>query len=183
VFYTTISGVREWSDRDWIWTGIPWAKASRGHDLVNVVRLHPLRPGAWYTVTVPNSVWVTLTLSERRDFLMSFLRTKDEIREAADEVTGGHDAQFAADFPALHEYLTALKDPQGKRRQTATVTVSVCDGVWKASLNDRHTAHSLFVTAGSVQDAFLALEAVLVSPRPPWRPNPWQQGGNKGRGS
>jgi len=183
VFYTTMNGVREWSNRDWTWTGIPWARASRGDGLVNVIRLHPFHLRAWYTVTVPNSVWVKMTLSERRDFLMSFLRTKDEIREAADEVQGGFDAQFACDFPALHEYLTALKDPQGKRRQTATVTLSVSDGAWKASLNDRHTAHSLFVTAESVRDALLALEAVLVSPRPPWRPNPWQQGGNKGRGA
>ena len=90
------------------------------------------------------------------------------------------DADFAAECPAIWEYLTLDRYPDGKRRQRATLTVLVEDGVWKYCLNDRGQHRSCWATGRTHEEARRALEATLASGTPSWRHyEPWGRGKHK----
>jgi len=112
---------------------------------------------------------------------MSFI---DKHRQTGSLSNGGQltDRVFQADYPALFEYLGLTQYPDGKSRQTASLTLFSEDGLWKACLNDRETAQVLFVTETSFGVLLAALELLLQSDRPPWRPGRASgSGGSKGK--
>jgi len=128
--------------------------------------------------------WLKQTQDEREREAVSYIRKRDEMLAQGVEGAIPLDDAFQQKHPAAFEYLTSLIGPDGRSRRTSTFTLSAEDGQWKGCLNDRETGFQLFVTAGSVTDLFERLEAVLTSPEPHWRRNPWvdkQRGDNKGR--
>lgn len=81
------------------------------------------------------------------------------------------DTQLQARCPALWEYLTCDRWEDGKPRQVSTLLVFCEDGVWKACLNDRAAARSLWVVLDVPSGAWDAVERTLTGERPDWRPN------------
>lgn len=79
---------------------------------------------------------------------------------------------FVARFPAISEFLTVGQYPDGTARERSAITLmaSESDG-FKAVLNDRDNARSLWATAGTAEGLFVALEALLCDPKAPWRPS------------
>jgi hypothetical protein len=80
---------------------------------------------------------------------------------------------MAKRYPALHEYLTASRDPEGKVRQTCSLAIYGHLGRFKAFLNDRDCGAAIGVESDSVAGLLGALEAELESDAPSWF---WRQG-------
>lgn len=74
-----------------------------------------------------------------------------------------------ATFPALGEFLTETKYPDGKSRETSTITVFVQDGMVKVCLNDRDQGRVLFRAGEDVVTALQALEDALTGDDADWR--------------
>lgn len=79
------------------------------------------------------------------------------------------DDDFAGKYPILAQFMCAIVDDDGKTRQTSTVNIFVEMGVVKASLRERDHALTLWVTSGSVEGIFEALEDALNKNPPEWR--------------
>lgn len=73
---------------------------------------------------------------------------------AADEV-------MAKKFPALLEYLTETRWPDGKPRVTSTVLILCEDGYFKACVNDRANSRTAWCSAKSYAELLVALEKGL----------------------
>ena len=123
--------------------------------------------------------WSVMSWDERQEFAMSYLRKPEVPASNGDGPCPAVSSQFARLYPALTEYMTATKGPDGRDRQVSTVMLVVDpDGV-KACLNERQTGHQLWVTCDSVEEAFGALEAALTAHRVNWRVSKYQQGQNR----
>lgn len=72
------------------------------------------------------------------------------------------DLSFSTERPNLAEYLCAQAYGDGTPRKTATLTIFVDDGAFKASLNDRDNERSLFVSGSGFYDVLDVLEALLL---------------------
>jgi len=81
-----------------------------------------------------------------------------------------HDADLAAACPALHEFLTLSRLPDGKTRQTATLSVFVEGSLWKCVLNERESNLTLWATAETLQGLWMELEQRLTADQVDWRP-------------
>ena len=79
------------------------------------------------------------------------------------------DGEWLSLLPALHEFLTLGRHPDGSTRRTATLTIFVDCGAFKTYLNERETGCSLCASGASVNDALSALEVLLEGENPPWR--------------
>lgn len=80
-------------------------------------------------------------------------------------------------FPLLSEYLCCTSWDDGKPRQVATLLIVTECGAWKACLNDRAQARSLWVSAEGFDSLLWAVETALGSPAPGWRPaKVWSKG-------
>lgn len=77
--------------------------------------------------------------------------------------------EWAKRHPALQEYLTETKYPDGGERKTSTLMLFVDAGEWKGCLRDRDTSRTLWVTAGSLPELLTTLEATLASGGGDWR--------------
>lgn len=96
----------------------------------------------------------------------------EKAKQAAAKKVGpqaAKDADFAKDYPALHEYLTEVLTSAGELRQTASLSIFTQDGCFKAYLNDKETGMSLAAAGDSFTGLLEALEAMLQSPATPWR--------------
>lgn len=71
--------------------------------------------------------------------------------------------------PLLLEYLTSTAWGDGSERETATLTVFVEEGRWKACLNDRARHRSAFVAAKGLADLLVGLEEGLQEDDLDWR--------------
>jgi len=154
------------------------AKVERSGNVVLVTRYAPRRykrqkPEVEYRWTIPLDLWLSGTLAEMEDYVVSFIRSKDQLRASSVEIPVGIDPEAQELFPGLMEYLTRAKDDNGRPRKTATMTILVQDGAWKATLNDRETGYQCWVTGGSALEAIRALEAAVCDPRTVWRANPF----------
>lgn len=106
---------------------------------------------------------------DQRVQMMSFLKRKVEEVKAATKTTMAT-CPIMSNRPALVEWLTADKwEDDGKPRETSTLTVSVVDGMWKVSLNDRDGQRSTFVTASTLGQALQALENRVAEDECDWR--------------
>lgn len=72
-------------------------------------------------------------------------------------------------YPTLAEYLCDTAWEDGKPREVATLLVVTELGAWKACVNDRACARSLWVSAESFAGVLEATEAALCSLSPGWR--------------
>lgn len=79
-------------------------------------------------------------------------------------------AAFGKQFPTLFEYLTHEKWDDGKPRDTSTVSLFIEGGVFKLALNDKDLSRSLYVSASSYADVWVALETALNDSLADWRP-------------
>jgi hypothetical protein len=77
--------------------------------------------------------------------------------------------EWALDTPGLWEYLTATRYEDGARRETATLTLFVEEGLIKGCLNDRDKGRVAFVSGRSVDAVLEALEQGLQLGALDWR--------------
>jgi hypothetical protein len=114
-------------------------------------------------------LWDSVPYRVKEDFVVTFLR---KLKASDIRGPGGvmaEDPQWAKDYPALHEWMTALRGPDGKPRQVCTLTVFAAEGAWKAFLNERDAGMYLAATGDSVAAVLAILEGLLVAPETPWR--------------
>lgn len=93
------------------------------------------------------------------------------------------DPDFSERFPALFEYLTATRYPDGSARRASSLSVFSEDASWKACLNERDQDLVLFVTESRFDTLLEALELLLKMEVPPWRKSKpsGARGAGKGR--
>ena len=78
------------------------------------------------------------------------------------------DCEWARTYPVLFTFLTCVSF-KGRPRQTGTLMLLRECGVCKAWVNDRHAAHSAFVSGKTYTDLFIAIEAGLAANTLEWR--------------
>jgi hypothetical protein len=88
------------------------------------------------------------------------------------------DTLFQA-YPAILEFLTVERWPDGKPRKPGTFSVFFQEGKMKCWINDKDADVSACLSAGSVLDLLGLVEAGLVSGSLDWRRSP--QGGRRSR--
>lgn len=114
---------------------------------------------------------------------MAWLKRAAEQDARKQAARSGDDTKWATAHPALHEYLTADKYPDGGLRQTATLLVFCEASEWKACLRDRDTSRTLWISSQSLPELLEALDEVLQGEDAQWRRDkPHNQGGGKKRG-
>jgi len=117
--------------------------------------------------------WEENTFSEIEEIVMSYLRKIIDSKQSGQQGEVLVLTDWATSFPALREWMTATKDPDGRPRDTATLLLTVDHDGLKGRLLDRQSNHQIWVTGTTVGEVFAALEAALVSPQPNWRKTNW----------
>lgn len=138
---------------------------------------------AVYGVFVDRVDWDSMDYRHREDWSMSWIRKFQRPDGPPPDAPAATDGEWMQDFPALHEYLTAVRDVDGKSRRTSTLTLFADGGSWKGFLNERALGCSLCATGSTIADVLSALEVMLEGDSPPWRweERPGRPGGKKGR--
>lgn len=72
-------------------------------------------------------------------------------------------------WPTLWAYLTDEEYSDGSPRERSTLTFFIEDGQPKACLSDRQEDRTLWVSASSLQDLIVRLEALLATGKAEWR--------------
>lgn len=90
--------------------------------------------------------------------------------------------EFAKDYPALHEYLTAETYDDGSPRQTSTMLFFVEDGGFKLCFCDRDLDRTVWAHDDSIEECLLSLEAVLSSGTAVWRKSGQRRGAKAKKG-
>jgi len=85
---------------------------------------------------------------------------------------------FAERRPALAEYLTLTKYPDGSDRIPSTMIVLIEAGRFKVCLSDRDLSRSLWITGDSLDSCLASLDEELQLGTADWR----RSGGSAGRG-
>lgn len=113
---------------------------------------------------------------------MSFLR-KFPVGSSSDQPVLSEDAEFKLSYPALSEFLTCPRYPDGTARQLSTLTFFRDDNYWKACLNEKDQGLVLFVAEQRFTVLLEALELLLQEESPPWRKsNVKQRPGSRAKG-
>jgi hypothetical protein len=82
-------------------------------------------------------------------------------------------------FPEIWEFLTSTACPDGSPRQTGRVSLS-CEGtLWTLALNDPSTGLYAALTAQTLDDLVLMVEARLSEGTVPWKLSKWTPKGKK----
>lgn len=81
------------------------------------------------------------------------------------------DKVFAANYPALFEFLTIDEWSKGEARKTMTLRLFVEGGKWKACMVDREGGRVAFTTGDSVEGLFLLCDEQLREDTADWRPD------------
>lgn len=76
---------------------------------------------------------------------------------------------FASERPALYEYMTLSKYPDGSQRETSTLLVLCEMGRFKLCLSDRDRGRSLWTTAESIEEGLASLDEDLQLGTADWR--------------
>lgn len=79
------------------------------------------------------------------------------------------DSGFKAQFPNLHQYLSATQWDDKTNRITATLTIMVDNGALKVFLNDRHFNRSVCINEETFAGALDVLEEKLEKDEVDWR--------------
>ena len=72
-------------------------------------------------------------------------------------------------FPAIVEFCCALEGPDGKKRETSTITLFWDQGMWKACVNDRDRSVSGFFSDRRLAGLLDRLELALEEGSIDWR--------------
>ena len=72
-------------------------------------------------------------------------------------------------FPAVCEFLSAVKWEDGSDRKTGTLNLFLQDGKLKCWLNDKEFGRSLCRSGDSLDELLQALDTALSDPRADWR--------------
>lgn len=72
-------------------------------------------------------------------------------------------------MPSLWEWLTAHRDETGEARETGTILIFCEEGLVKVCACNRDTGHVAFISAKTLQDAFLKLDKGLANDSLDWR--------------
>jgi hypothetical protein len=102
------------------------------------------------------------------EFLKKAAATK-EARKASVDLSLV-DQDFAAEYPAISEFLTLAK-VDGQARETSTLLILFEDGLFKAMLNDRENRQTLWVSSETHADLLTTLEVTLTTEPVRWRPS------------
>lgn len=78
-------------------------------------------------------------------------------------------AAMRQELPAVYEYLTLAKMPDGNERQVATLIVFIEDGRWKVCLSDRETDRTLWMSGDTLEDCLLSLDQAIQTGDANWR--------------
>lgn len=141
------------------WSVWSYKKESKGLALVCVY--FELRRVA--SLVVPLRAFRVLPFSRLESDAMKFLR-KVAAAEGTKSVVVCEDARlWSLAHPALWEYLTEQQWEDGTARETAMLCVFVEEGMFKACLQDRALARSLWASGGSPDDVLADLEEILQS--------------------
>lgn len=89
------------------------------------------------------------------------------------------DAETAAAYPQLCEFLTADEYEGGGKRTRGTLTLMSIDRSWRAVLNDKDTNESLWAAADTLAGLLDAIELELLADEPNWRAKPGTRPGKK----
>lgn len=88
-------------------------------------------------------------------------------------------SRLATERPALHEYLTLSRYPDGSERTTATLLILCERGRIKLCLGDRERGRSLWVTADSIEEGLAQIDEDLQLGTADWRKSYGQGGRGK----
>lgn len=80
-------------------------------------------------------------------------------------------AGFEEWFPALCEWLSAVKWDDGKKREAGTAMLVSEGGKWKLWLHDRDAKRSSWVSAAAVPDLLALADKGLTEGALDWRPD------------
>jgi len=159
-----------------VWDSVLWwvDVSHQGDCLLFVVRRwdreSPVR------IRVGHVTWSPiLTAPETKELAMAWLKRVVASETGKQEELQGPALEWATTHPALHEYLTLEKYPDGGQRQTATLLLFVEGTEWKGCLRDRDTSRTLWASAGSLLDVIETLELILQSDDAQWRKDKPQQ--------
>lgn len=121
------------------------------------------------TLMIPSEFWAEMDWDQRKAMLMSFLSKGKPEYVSAGSNAPAEDADFAERYPALSEYMSSAKYPDGSKRQVSRLGIFVDTDGWKAQLRDVDRGLVIWATDRSFLGVLEALEGLLISERPPWR--------------
>lgn len=81
----------------------------------------------------------------------------------------GRTTGVLVECPAVTEYLSSDKYPDGAARERSVLSVFIEDGRVKACLNDRDAGRTLWRSADGVEDCVMAIECAIVDGTADWR--------------
>lgn len=113
-------------------------------------------------------VWL-LHFERIKEDAMSFLKKVKVEEQAVAAARSKEWSRWKQDHPALAEYMETEVWEDGAPRLTSTLLLFLDQGAVKACLNDRETERTLWVTAGSIEEAIDVLEASLAGGTAEWR--------------
>jgi len=136
------------------------------------------------TLLVPQEFWREMDSYQKKEMVMSFLQKGRPATVAGANAGVAVDGDFADRYPALSEYMTGDKYPDGSKRDVSRLGVFVDPDGWKAQLRDVDRGLVLWATDRSFLGVLEALEGLLISEQPPWREDKFAkpqngQGGKK----
>lgn len=108
------------------------------------------------------------------EWMMKFLKKHtDEQGQGGPGRTLGKSKMMEAN-PGLAEYMTTESWDDGSARAVSTLSLSLADDGWKASLNDKEGKCSAFATGSTPELAISALNVMVESGEVDWRK--WKEG-------
>lgn len=98
---------------------------------------------------------------------MSFLTRI--VEGAGQPLPSGRTTGVLVDCPAIVEYLSSERYPDGSARERSVLSVFIEDGRVKACLNDRDAGRTLWRSADGIEDCLILLETAIVDGTADWR--------------
>lgn len=166
------------------WT-LVWDLDPKEHSLKVVLRLRKFKD----VITIENGIGVVFAIAfgppayshiglydicKVEEFMVKFLKKHtDENGTPGTGRTLGKSKLIDA-HPGLAEYLMTETWDDGSARAVSTLSISLADDGWKASLNDKEGKCSAFATGTTPELAISALNVLVESGEVDWRK--WKEG-------
>lgn len=118
---------------------------------------------------IPSDGRLVMPRSEVEETTVRFIKKALQGSEANKGPTRCEDDWLSKFAPAVAEFCTELKGPDGKDRVPSSLTVFYEDGQCKVCLGERNYDLSLWASGATLMEALIALEARLTAPSVEWR--------------